>query len=104
MKYLIAIAFLFAAATALCQADSTKIDSLENQYVQVQDSPDSTTAEMSWEEMEELWAEVEKKKKKEQEIKNKILSSTGVYDNYTQDPQDYRNFYYRKPKKNCSCR
>jgi len=103
MKKILTILLLLSATTAFGQADSNRIDSLENQYVQANDSPDSTNAEMSFEEMEELWTDLEKKKQKRHEIKNLILETSGVYDNYIQDPQDYRNFYYRKPKKKCSC-
>jgi len=103
MKKILTILMILAAATTFAQTDTTQLDSLENSYITAQDSPDSTSTEMTFEEMEELWAEMEEKKRKEEVIRNLIIETSGYVAYKAQDPQDYRNFYYRK-KKNCRCR
>ena len=99
MKNLFTILAILFATSIYSQTESLQTDTVsEDAYTTQGDSPDSLVIEMTWEEMEELWAEQEKKRKKEEEIRNLILQTSGVEQAVNQNKQDYTNFYYREKR------
>lgn len=105
--FLILISLITFTVQGQVNTDSVDVDT----YTTHRDSPDSTVTEMSWEEMEELWAELEKKRRRRNAIKSQLqldleealglpIASfpANVQQNLLQDKQNYTDYYGRRSK------
>ena len=89
MKHLFTIlAILFATSiySQEIQEDTVSVDS----YTTQRDSPDSTGIEMTWEEMEELWAELEEEEEREETECRHLRLAEGAHSKIARDGQGER--------------
>ena len=86
------------ATSTIAQTDSISDTVSIDSYVTNRDSPDSSSIEMTPEELDEVNAYINGKPTPREKVDWALDYPQGVLDNINQNAQDYSNFYYRKKR------